>query len=96
MSIQERVHSTPTTEDPIIDLEPRQTAGLDAGPRSCTHGRVAWYAFEAFAQTGRSLYVYAVVGKRAPAKTLKELKRLLRSLRFSPRGGTDRFLEAAE
>ena len=48
MSIQERVHARTTTEDVAIDLKRRQ-AGLESGPGSCTRGRVAWYAFEAFA-----------------------------------------------
>ena len=81
MSIQERVHSRTTTEDVAIDLK-RQRAGLGAGADRCTRGRVAWYAFEAFAEAGRSLYVLVVVGKRAPARTRADLKRLLGSLRF--------------
>jgi hypothetical protein len=93
MSIQERVHARTTTKDVAIDLERRQ-AGLGADAGSCTRGRVVWYAFEAFAEAGRSLYVLVVVGKRAPARARADLKRLLRSLRFSPRGGGARFLEA--
>jgi len=89
MSIQERVHARTTTEDVAIDLHRRQ-AGLGAGPGNCTRGRVAWYAFEAFAEAGRSLYVLVVVGKRAPARARADLKRLLGSLRFSPRGGAAR------
>ena len=81
MSIQERVHPRKTTEDVAIDLRP-QRAGLGAGADSCTRGRVAWYAFEAFAEAGRSLYALVVVGKRAPARTRADLKRLLGSLRF--------------
>jgi hypothetical protein len=88
MSIQERVHARTTTEDVPIDLERRQ--GLGAGAASCTRGRVAWYAFEAFAEAGRSLYVLVVVGKRAPARARADLKRLLGSLRFSPRGAAAR------
>jgi hypothetical protein len=86
ISIQERVHARPTTQDVPIHLQPRQ-AGLRAGPGSCTGGRVAWYAFEAFAEAGRSLYVLVVVGKRAPATERAHLRRLLDSLRFSPRRG---------
>lgn len=93
MSIQERVHARTATEDVAIDLERRQ-AGLGAGPGSCTRGRVAWYAFEAFAEAGRSLYVLVVVGKRAPARAGADLKRLLGSLRFGPRDGAARFLKA--
>jgi hypothetical protein len=85
MSIQERVHARKTTGDVAIDLERRQ-AGLGAGAGSCTRGRVAWYAFEPFAEAGRSLYVLVVVGNRAPARMRADLKRLLGSLRFSPRG----------
>lgn len=85
LSIQERARAKPTTENAAIDLKPRQRP-LRAGPRSCTRGRVAWYVFDAFAQVGRNLYVFAVVGKRASAKTRADLKRVLRSLRFSPRG----------
>jgi hypothetical protein len=92
MSIQERVHAR-TTEDVAIDLERRQ-AGLEAGPGRCTRGRVAWYAFEAFAEAGRSLYVLVVVGKRAPARARADLKRLLGSLRFGPRDGAARFRKA--
>lgn len=95
LSIQERPRTRPTTENIAIDLEPRQTP-LRAGRRSCTRGRVAWYAFNAFAQAGRNLYVFAVVGKRAPASARGDLKRLLRSLRFNPRGGTARSPEPAE
>jgi hypothetical protein len=95
VSIQERLNARPTTEDVPVDLEPRQT-GLRAGPRSCTRRRVAWYAFENFAEAGRSLYVFAVVGRRAPATARRDLKRLLRSLRFSPRVEAARHLEAAE
>jgi hypothetical protein len=87
MSIQERLHARTATEDVAIDLERRQ-AGLGAGPGSCTRGRIAWYAFEAFAEAGRSLYVLVVVGKRAPATARADLKRVLGSLRFSPRGGS--------
>jgi hypothetical protein len=93
MSIQERVHTRTMTKDVAIDLERRQ-AGLGADAGACTRGRVAWYAFEAFAEAGRSLYVLVVVGKRAPARAHVDLKRLLRSLRFSPRGGDARFLQA--
>jgi hypothetical protein len=89
VSIQERVHARRTTEDVAIDLERRQ-ADLGAGPGNCTRGRVAWYAFEAFAEAGRSLYVFVVVGKRAPASARKDLKRLLSSLRFRPRDGRSR------
>lgn len=85
MSIQERVHARTTPEDVAIDLERRQT-GLGAGAGSCTRDRVGWYAFEAFAEAGRSLYVLVVVGKRAPARERADLKRLLASLHFSPRG----------
>jgi hypothetical protein len=93
MSIQERVHARTATEAVPIDLERRQ-AGLGAGAGSCTRGRVAWYAFEAFAEAGRNLYVLVVVGKRAPARTRADLKRLLGSLRFSPRGRAARFQKA--
>jgi hypothetical protein len=86
MSIQERLHARTTTEETAIDLKPRQTL-LGAGPGSCTRGRVAWYAFEAFATAGRSLYVLVVMGKRAPARARQDLKRLLGSLRFTPRRG---------
>jgi hypothetical protein len=83
MSIQERVHARTRPEDVAIDLERRQ-AGLGAGAGSCTRDRVGWYAFEAFAEAGRSLYVLVVVGKRAPAWERADLKRLLASLHFSP------------
>jgi hypothetical protein len=82
MSIQERVHARTTAEDVPIDLE-RRRAGLGTG--NCTRGRVAWYAFEPFAEAGRSLYVLVVVGKRAPARARADLNRLLGSLRFSER-----------
>jgi hypothetical protein len=82
MSIQERVHARTTTKDVAIDLE-RREVGRGAGPANCTRARVAWYAFEAFAEAGRSLYVLVVVGKRAPARARADLKRLLGSLRFS-------------
>jgi hypothetical protein len=81
----EREHARTTPEDVAIDLERRQ-AGLGAGAGSCTRDRVGWYAFEAFAEAGRSLYVLVVVGRRAPARERAELKRLLASLHFSPRG----------
>ena len=81
VSIQERMHSKPASEDVAIDLRRRQRV-LGADPRSCPGDRVAWYAFESFAQAGRNLYVLAVVGKRAPARARAELRRLLRSLRF--------------
>jgi hypothetical protein len=83
MSIQERVHARTKSEDVAIDLE-RREEGLEARPAGCTRARVAWYAFEAFAEAGRSLYVLVVVGKRAPARARADLKRLLGSLRFSP------------
>jgi hypothetical protein len=87
MSIQERRHARTTTEDVAIDLKRRQT---DLGGKgNCTHGRVAWYAFEAFAEAGRSLYVFVVVGTRAPATARADLKRVLGSLRFSPRKPAD-------
>jgi hypothetical protein len=82
MSIQERVHARTTTKDVAIDLE-RREVGPGAGPANCTRARVAWYAFEAFAEAGRSLYVLVVVGKRAPPTARADLKRLLGSLRFS-------------
>ena len=81
VSIQERMHARPASADVAIDLEPTP-AGPWLGPRSCPRDRVAWYAFEAFAQAGRNLYVLAVVGKRAPARAREELKQLLESLRF--------------
>lgn len=90
ISIQERVHARTTTEDAAIDLR-RQQVDLAAGAGSCTRDRVGWYAFEAFAEAGRSLYVFVVVGKRAPARTRAELRRLLGSLRFSSSGGAARF-----
>jgi hypothetical protein len=93
ISIQERVHARPTPEDVPIHLR-RQRAGLAAGPGSCTRGRVGWYAFEAFAEAGRSLYVLVVVGKRAAATERADLRRLLDSLRFSPGGGAARLREA--
>jgi hypothetical protein len=83
ISIQERVHARPTAEDIPIHLR-RQQAGLGGGAANCTHGRVAWYAFEAFAEAGRSFYVLAVVGKRTPAGERADLRRLLDSLHFSP------------
>lgn len=92
MSIQERVHARTTTEDVAIDLERRQTDL--GGTGNCTRGRVAWYAFESFAEAGRSLYVLAVVGTRAPATARADLKRVLGSLRFSPRAGAAPFLTA--
>jgi hypothetical protein len=82
MSIQERVRARTTTKDVAIDLE-RREVGRGGGPANCTRARVAWYAFEAFAESGRSLYVLVVVGKRAPATARADLKRLLGSLRFS-------------
>jgi hypothetical protein len=87
MSIQERLHATTETEDVAIDLERREVV-MAGRPASCARARVAWYAFEAFAEARRSLYVLVVVGKRAPATARADLKRLLGSLRFSPRGGT--------
>ena len=93
MSIQERVHARTTAGDVAIDIERRQ-AGR-GGKGNCTSGRVAWYAFEAFAEAGRSLYILVVVGKRAPARARADLKRVLGSLRFGPRDGAARFLEAA-
>jgi hypothetical protein len=91
MSIQERRHARTTAEDVAIDLQRRQ-AGL-GGTGTCTRGRVAWYAFEAFAESGRSLYVLVVMGKRAPARARADLKRVLGSLRFSPRVGPGRAAE---
>ena len=87
ISIQERVHARTTTEDVAIDLERRQTDL--GGTGSCTRGRVAWYAFESFAEAGRSLYVLVVVGTRAPPTARADLKRVLGSLRFSPRKPAD-------
>ncbi len=84
ISIQERVHAQTTTEDVAIDLTRRQP-DPGAGAGGCARERVGWYAFEAFAEAGRSLYVLVVVGKRAPERTRAELKRLLGSLRFRPR-----------
>lgn len=84
MSIQERVHARTTAEDVAIDLKRRQT-NLGAGTGNCTRGRVAWYAFEAFAEAGRSLYVLVVVGKRAPTRARADLNRVLGSLRFRER-----------
>ena len=95
VSIQERVHARPRTADVAIELTPRRT-GLAAGPRGCARGRVAWYAFDDFAEAGRTLYVFAVVGERAPARARGDLSRLLRLLRFSPRGGPARYHRAAE
>lgn len=86
ISIQERVHARPTPEDVPAHLQ-RRRAGLGAGPGSCARGRVAWYAFEAFAEAGHSLYVLVVVGKRAAATERADLRRLLDSLHFSPGGG---------
>jgi hypothetical protein len=94
LSIQERARARPASENAAIDLGPRQTP-LRAGPHSCTRGRVAWYAFNALSAAGRNLYVFAVVGKRAPAKKREDLKRLLRSLRFSPRREAARSRQAA-
>ena len=81
VSIQERMHARPASADVAIDLRRRQRV-LGSRPQSCPRDRVAWYAFEAFAQAGRNLYVLAVVGKRAPARAREELKQLLESLRF--------------
>ncbi len=81
VSIQERMQARPASEDVAIDISRHQRV-LGADPRSCPGDRVAWYAFEAFAQAGRNLYVLAVVGKRAPARAREELKQLLGSLRF--------------
>jgi hypothetical protein len=92
VSIQERVHARAATEDVAIDLERRQ-AGR-GGTGNCTRAKVAWYAFEPFAEAGRSLYVLVVLGKRAPATARADLKRVLDSLRFSPRRGAARFLKA--
>ena len=75
MSIQERMDARTTTGDVAIDLGRRQT-GL-GGTGNCTPGRVAWYAFESFAESGRSLYVLVVVGTRAPATARADLKRVL-------------------
>jgi hypothetical protein len=94
LSIQERAHAKATTENVAIGLRPRQT--LRPGFNSCARRRVAWYAFNAFTQAGRSFYVFAVVGKRATATTRRELRRLLHSLHFRPRGTTARSTEAAE
>jgi hypothetical protein len=85
MSIQERVHARPATEDVAIDLQ-RQQAGL-GGTGDCTRGRVAWYAFESSAEAGRNLYVLVVVGTDAPATVRADLRRVLDSLSVSPRGG---------
>jgi hypothetical protein len=95
VSIQERVQARPATADVAIDLKPRRT-GLGTGPRSCTRGRVTWYAIDDFAEAGRSLYVFVVMGERAPARARGDLERLLHSLRFSPRGGPARSLKLAE
>jgi hypothetical protein len=83
VSIQERVHAGPTVEDVAIDLRRRQADLERTG--SCTRGRVAWYAFDPFAEAGRSLYVLVVMGKRAPARARADLKRVIGSLRFSLR-----------
>jgi hypothetical protein len=85
ISIQERVHARTRTEEVAIDLERRQD-GLRGEAGSCPRDRVGWYAFEAFAEAGRSLYVLVVVGKRVPARKRSDMKRLLASLHFSPRG----------
>jgi len=84
LSIQERARGTPTTRNAAIELKPLRTP-LRAGPRSCTRRRVASYVFGDFSRAGRTLYVFAVVGKRASSGARLDLKRLLRSLRFSPR-----------
>jgi hypothetical protein len=82
MSVQERKRARTTTKDVAIDLGRRQV-GLGGGSANCTQARVAWYAFEPFADAGRSLYLLVVVGKRAPATARADLKRVLSSLRFS-------------
>jgi len=92
VSIQERGQARTATHDVAIDLERRQ-AGR-GGMGNCTRGRVAWYAFEPFAEAGRSLYVLVVLGKRAPATARADLKRVLGSLRFSARRGAARSLKA--
>jgi len=85
LSIRERARARPTTEDTAIDLERRQTRR--AGWPTCARTRVAWYVFDSLSRAGRSLYVFAVVGKRAPSSARTDLRRVLRSLRFSPRAG---------
>ncbi len=82
VSIQERVGARPAAEDVPIDLR-RQRFGLDVGPRSCTRGRVAWYAFDFFAAAGRNLYMFVVVGEHAPTSVQKEMGRVVDSLRFA-------------
>jgi hypothetical protein len=95
LSIQERAHAKAATENVGIDLRPRQTP-RGAGFNRCARRRVAWYAFNAFAQAGRRFYVFAVVGKRATAETQRELRLLLHSLHFRPRHPIARMTEAAE
>jgi hypothetical protein len=85
VSVQERMQAKPTTEDVAIELR-RQRWGLRARRDTCPSDRVAWYAFESFAEGGRSLYVLVVMGKRAPAAARAEMQRLLHSLRFTRTG----------
>ena len=77
VSVQERMQAKETTQDDAIELRPQRTRG------ACARGRVAWWAFESFSEAGRSLYVFVVMGKRAPASTRAELARVIDSLRFS-------------
>jgi hypothetical protein len=83
LSIQERLRARPAAKAIPIDLNPHEL-GPGARQHSCTRGRVAWYAFENFAAAGRTFYVFAVVGERAPAKARQQLDRMLDSLRFTP------------
>ena len=81
MSIQERTHARRATKDVAFDLERRQV--VRGGTGNCARGLVAWYAFDDFAEAGRSLYVLVVVGKHAPATARADLRRVLNSLRFT-------------
>lgn len=81
VSIQERRQARPARKDVAIDLERRQTAS-EPGQPPCVRTRVAWYAFEEFAQAGRTFYVLAIVGRRASAQAREELNQVLGSLRF--------------
>ena len=82
VSIQERMHARAVRARTWRSISADTSGSLARIPGSCPGDRVAWYAFEAFAQAGRNLYVLAVVGKRAPARAREELKQLLGSLHF--------------
>jgi hypothetical protein len=77
VSIQERMDAKPAREDVAIGLRRQRTRGV------CARDRVAGGAFESFSESGRSLYVFVVVGKRASPKARADLGRVLDSLHFT-------------